>query len=152
MRYSKIELRELKVVGFGVIVTALYWIMESANDAAIAGHNNLFLELWPSLTSEILLRFLVFLCITGFGVYATSIERAVKHIKIEKSKLITALSILVPICANCKCIRQEDDDQWLAIESFVQSRTGDQFTHTICPTCRTKLYAHVKPSDNKQLS
>ena len=53
--------------------------------------------------------------------------------------LTTALSGFLPICANCKSIR-DSDNVWLGLEDFISAQTGTQFTHTVCPTCAAELY------------
>ncbi|MBU2549187.1 MAG: PAS domain S-box protein [Proteobacteria bacterium] len=46
---------------------------------------------------------------------------------------------LLPICSSCKRIRDEDG-KWWPVEEYIASRTEADFTHTICPECRTRLY------------
>jgi adenylate cyclase len=53
---------------------------------------------------------------------------------LEKVKL---LSGLLPICAWCKKIR-DDQGYWNAIEHFISQHSEAEFTHGICPDCRTK--------------
>ncbi|MCB2187437.1 MAG: hypothetical protein KQJ78_13530 [Deltaproteobacteria bacterium] len=52
---------------------------------------------------------------------------------------VRQLSGLLPICAACKKIR-DDQGYWHQVESYVQEHTGATFTHGICPECRAKLY------------
>jgi hypothetical protein len=47
---------------------------------------------------------------------------------------IKTLSGLLPICAWCKRIR-DDDGHWTQLEAFVKDRTEAEFTHGICPEC-----------------
>ncbi len=46
---------------------------------------------------------------------------------------------LLPICANCKSIRDEDN-LWSSVEAYVVKHTPVNFTHGICPDCAVKLY------------
>ncbi|MGD0592024.1 MAG: PAS domain-containing protein, partial [Bacteroidota bacterium] len=72
-----------------------------------------------------------------------------KKAEAEREKLITQLqdaladvkllSGLVPICANCKKIR-DDQGYWTQIESYIQDRSDAKFSHSICPDCAKKLY------------
>ena len=39
---------------------------------------------------------------------------------------------LIPICAQCKNVRNPDDS-WESIESYLQRHLPVQFTHTLCP-------------------
>ena len=52
---------------------------------------------------------------------------------------INTLKGLLPICANCKKIR-DDKDRWEQIESYIREHSEAEFTHSICPECAKKLY------------
>jgi len=52
---------------------------------------------------------------------------------------VKSLSGLLPICANCKKIR-DDKGYWSQVESYIQTHTEATFTHGICPDCVKKLY------------
>lgn len=58
-------------------------------------------------------------------------EKAVKHIKILRG--------LLPICASCKMIR-DDQGYWNQIETYIKDRTEADFSHSICPECSKRLY------------
>ncbi len=49
------------------------------------------------------------------------------------------LSGFIPICSNCKKIRDENEN-WVQIETFLQKKTKADFTHGICPDCVKSLY------------
>lgn len=49
---------------------------------------------------------------------------------------------LLPICAVCKRIR-DDDGNWQDLETYIAERTEAEFTHTICPICREDLYPEL---------
>lgn len=51
---------------------------------------------------------------------------------------VKTLSGLVPICAWCRQIR-DDDGYWSEVERFIQAHTGARFTHGICPSCLEKM-------------
>jgi len=55
---------------------------------------------------------------------------------------ITELSTLreiLPICAHCKKIRN-DDQFWESVESYMRKYAGIMFSHGLCPECLKKLY------------
>lgn len=52
---------------------------------------------------------------------------------------VRALSGLLPICSNCKKIR-DDQGYWQQLEEYIQGHSEAQFTHGICPECAKKLY------------
>ena len=47
---------------------------------------------------------------------------------------VKTLAPLVPICAYCRRIR-EDDGFWDHLETFIRKNTDSQFSHGICPDC-----------------
>jgi PAS domain S-box-containing protein len=65
-------------------------------------------------------------------------ERLIKELQ-EALADIKTLSGLVPICANCKKIR-DDKGYWTQVEAYIQERSQARFSHGICPDCMTKLY------------
>ncbi len=58
----------------------------------------------------------------------------------EALAMVDTLRGLLPICANCKKIR-DDQGQWQAVESYIASRSAAEFTHGICPDCLQGLYS-----------
>jgi PAS domain S-box-containing protein len=52
---------------------------------------------------------------------------------------VRTLRGIVPICANCKKIR-DDQGYWNQVEAYVSNHTEAQFSHGICPECREKMY------------
>jgi len=70
--------------------------------------------------------------------------------QLEKERLIGELTAaldevrtlrgLLPICAACKKIRDDDDGTWTSVESYVTHHSHAQFTHSICPACEARLY------------
>ena len=56
---------------------------------------------------------------------------------------IKTLSGLIPICANCKRIR-DDKGYWMRIEKYIEERSAAEFTHSLCPECEEKLYGEEK--------
>jgi len=52
---------------------------------------------------------------------------------------IKTLKGLIPICANCKKVR-DDEGYWNEIESYIGKYSTAQFSHGVCPGCAKKLY------------
>jgi hypothetical protein len=52
---------------------------------------------------------------------------------------LQALRGLVPICASCKSIHN-DQDQWHPVEHYLSKNPEVDFSHEICPDCAKKLY------------
>ena len=56
---------------------------------------------------------------------------------------IKTLRGIVPICANCKKIR-DDQGYWNQVEAYVCEHTEAEFSHGICPECIKKLYPELE--------
>ena len=57
---------------------------------------------------------------------------------------IKVLRGLIPICAACKKIR-DDQGYWQQLETYIGQRSEAQFSHGICVDCMTKLYPEFVP-------
>jgi len=57
---------------------------------------------------------------------------------------IHTLSGLLPICASCKKIRDEQG-RWTHIESYIENHSEAEFTHSFCPDCVRSLYPDFVP-------
>lgn len=68
-------------------------------------------------------------------------ERLVQELQ-EALAQVKTLSGLLPICANCKKIR-DDQGYWHNVEVYVRDHSEARFSHGICPECMTKLYPLV---------
>lgn len=72
-----------------------------------------------------------------------------KQTELEREKLIEdlqsaikdikTLSGLLPICSNCKKIR-DDQGYWNSLESFLEKHSDISFSHSLCKDCADKLY------------
>ena len=79
--------------------------------------------------SVILSLFIVFGLIMGNVVFR--LEEALQNVK--------TLRGMLPICSNCKKIR-DDEGYWQQIEEYVRVHSEADFTHGICNECVEKLY------------
>jgi PAS domain S-box-containing protein len=70
-------------------------------------------------------------------------------LKAERDRLLSAmndiktLSGLLPICASCKKIR-DDQGYWNQLERYIQKHSDAKFSHGLCPECVSKLYPQLK--------
>jgi len=81
-------------------------------------------------------------------------RRTEDRLREEKNKLkeamskIKVLSGLLPICAHCKKIR-DDDGYWNQIESYIDKHSDAEFSHSVCPDCVGIYYADLFPEPKK---
>lgn len=60
----------------------------------------------------------------------------------EALSKVKTLSGLLPICASCKKIR-DDQGYWNQLELYIGDHTDAAFTHSICPECAQKALAET---------
>ena len=65
-------------------------------------------------------------------------ERLIGQLR-EALARIDTLSGLLPICASCKKIRDEEQE-WYPLEVYIRNHSQADFTHGICPDCAKDLY------------
>jgi ligand-binding sensor domain-containing protein len=66
-------------------------------------------------------------------------ERALENRVHEAMSEIKILSGLLPICADCKKIR-DDHGEWNPIERYVHEHSEAEFSHGLCPECVRRRY------------
>ena len=64
------------------------------------------------------------------------LQQALREVKVLKG--------LVPICAGCKKIRN-DQGFWQQLEEYLQQHSEAEFSHGLCTPCIKKLYPGVYP-------
>jgi len=69
-----------------------------------------------------------------------------RRIRAIEKTLISALGTVLPICANCKRIRDKNG-LWVPMEVYISDRSETEFSHSICPECLKKLYPDLDTSD-----
>lgn len=106
------------------------------------------LEYKKSSAEKIWLSIRAFKVGEGLGIIATDITESVMF-KTERERLISelrealenvkTLKGLIPICANCKKIR-DDKGYWNQVEEYIRARTEAEFSHSLCPDCKELLF------------
>lgn len=80
---------------------------------------------------------------------AAEIEREhLIHELREAMARVKNLSGLLPICASCKKIR-DDQGRWHHLEIYIRDHTEADFSHGICPDCRRTLYPEHPPTASR---
>lgn len=69
-----------------------------------------------------------------------NLEKALKQIK--------TLHGLLPMCASCKKIR-DDNGYWKQIEAYLYEHSDARFSHGICPDCAKNLYPDIRIYDDE---
>ena len=74
---------------------------------------------------------------------AELLARVKTQIKLKQAfDEIRTLKGFIPICANCKKIR-DDKGYWESVEEYIGKHSDAVFSHSICPECAKKLYPDI---------
>ncbi len=108
--------------------------------------------------SDGIIRFvqrMVFPITTGKGLAIGSICRDITTLKHTEDALrksndelrksleqVKTLSGILPICANCKKIRDDKGD-WQQVEVYLRQHSRAEFSHSFCPDCARTLYPNL---------
>jgi len=65
-----------------------------------------------------------------------------RRIRDMEKTLINTLGTFLPVCANCKRIRDKDGS-WVQIEKYISDHSETKFSHGVCPDCAKKLYGEL---------
>jgi GAF domain-containing protein len=57
----------------------------------------------------------------------------------EALRKVRTLKGLIPICASCKKVR-DDQGYWSQVEEYISTRSEADFTHGLCPDCLKRYY------------
>ncbi|MBW8004007.1 MAG: hypothetical protein FVQ80_18765 [Planctomycetes bacterium] len=74
----------------------------------------------------------------GVGVTVGRLSDITKQLR-KALNDVKQLRGLLPICAECKKIR-DDEGYWHQVETFIRNHSQADFSHSICPECIKKLY------------
>jgi len=139
------------VMVFSYLMTHKSITHDVAGTASVA---TVFLQSFSAPMLPWSLSFTLFNGIIGFYYGILKFE------KLEREKLILnlqqalaevkTLSGMLPICAWCKKIRN-DEGYWQQIEAYIKSHSDLDFTHGICSDCARKEYPELYPKIRDRL-
>lgn len=67
-------------------------------------------------------------------------------------RLGRVLGDILPICASCKKIRDDDAGDWKSMDAYITTHTSTQLTHGVCPDCMARLYPDYVEKEKAQRS
>lgn len=139
----------------GIILAVSFWFVDAWIDSLFFTHDTYLESLLPREGVELYMRALACLLLAGFGFFGyrvsqriAEIARSRERLQRESESLTRALSGILPICAFCKNIR-DDEGNWQTVERYVAVRSDARFSHTFCPECMKHNYPDMveRPTD-----
>jgi len=121
--------------GCGHSLDCSHCVIRGAVGDALAGKARLRLRTRMNLSLEGRRRD-VFLQVTVSGFRHQ--ERQLALLVLEDISEYAELRKIVPICAQCKKIRQ-DEDYWQSVENYVGRYMDLSFSHSYCPACKQDI-------------
>jgi K+-sensing histidine kinase KdpD len=74
--------------------------------------------------------------------HAENTAEQLRHTLAERDALIEKVSVLsglLPVCAACKSIKDENGN-WMQMELYISQHSAAKFTHGMCPACMEQWY------------
>ena len=128
----------IMLTGTGDELSAVEALKSGASDYVVKDPEGRYLELLPVVVGQVIEQ--------------RNMAEAKRRAEEEKERLIVelqqalasikTLSGLLPICASCKKIR-DDDGYWKMVETYVAEHSDAEFSHGICPDCGKELYGDL---------
>ncbi|MBV1879537.1 MAG: hypothetical protein KUG79_17985 [Pseudomonadales bacterium] len=115
-----------------VLITLDAWMMFTAPE-------------FYTLTQAVSLS-LALLGAASFAQFAAYQTESAHFLAFQRLNSIKLLKGMLPICANCKDIRDENG-QYQRMEQYITLHSEASFSHGICPKCMVKLYPEFQPID-----
>jgi hypothetical protein len=143
-------LSEKYLLILGVSFGISFWFLESFIHSVFFRHGSFIEELLPlSDIHEIWMRTIICVLFIIFGIYTQAVVNKSKALEKERENIIKELQNsleeiktlrgILPICTNCKKIR-DDKGYWHQLEMYFREHSQTDFSHGICPECMKKLY------------
>jgi hypothetical protein len=122
------------------VISAVVWLV-----ADVTGGHTFTHPLIPFWNAVVRLGFftIVVIMLSRLKVTHDAQETLIGELR-EAMDNIKVLSGLVPICAWCKKVR-DDEGYWQQVEAYVASHSDATFTHAICPECLAKMEQDLPP-------
>lgn len=80
--------------------------------------------------------------------FNSMLTHSIKVRPLKSAKPLKILMGMLPICANCKQIR-DDNGRWQQIEEYIHQNSEADFSHGICPECVKTLYPFMETKDKR---
>lgn len=126
------------IVLFQAVILLIFLLLTITNEVLDLPHFMLGdkATTWNQRIGEISFELIIFMVAITFEIVLS--RRLIRRIKI--------LEGFLPICANCKRIRNQN--HWEQIENYISRHSLARFSHSLCPECLKKLYPDLKPPTN----
>jgi len=94
--------------------------------------------LYSQRVGEIIIELFIFFIVTAIQILLFK----------KLNNRVRVLEGFIPICANCKKIRNTED-QWEQMEKYISQHSFARFSHGICPDCARQLYPDFNTDEMK---
>ena len=99
---------------------------------------------------------LLFLAVFSFRRWRESV-RLSRELEAANARLLQALDEIrelkgiIPICAECKKIR-DDEGYWQQLEEYISTHSEAVFSHGLCPDCFEKAVKQLEEKETEEAS
>ena len=126
---------------------------KTLSDLTLERRRNQLILLTLGIVSLLLIVFILYWYIHATKKSQRSVEQKNGELERLNTELqerigeIRTLNRLLPICSNCKKIRN-DSGYWEQLEGYISQHSDATFSHGICPDCMQELYPDLNRNRN----
>jgi len=132
---------------FGFRLFSLCLLIPLALGMLLLSRDRLYL-----VSAFLILSFAVFMSVMNAEAHRALVDHLRTSAALQDALAnVKTLSGLLPICASCKKIR-DDQGYWSQIEVFVREHSDAEFSHSLCPDCIHRLYPELSEAPESQSS
>ena len=125
------------------VLSSIVWFLSDIYSSH--PHSSILITYWNAAMR--LLSFLAVAYSTSKVRFLLAKEREMLQDRLNQAK---TLSGLIPICASCKKIR-DDQGYWQQVEEYIEKHTNAEFTHGLCEECVDRLLKEAGINDQPHL-
>ena len=145
-RYTAASLRELVIIALFMFVFYLlsirFDLFERLMQFCLKHEEQEFDEI-IILLNFVFLTALVFSWRRWLDIRKLGKNLVTRNLELQEAlRQIKLLQGVLPICSNCKRIR-DDKNEWHQIEEYMSLHSEAEFSHGLCPDCARKLYPRL---------
>lgn len=142
---KQVQMLAASIFGIGILLLSIRVVWMASSSDAIFTSSSFTKALFAK---EILGNMLLGMALLAMVYWRIHLDQITLIEELEYAlSQVQTLQGLLPVCAWCKKIR-DDKGNWQQMEEYVSLRTHAEFSHGICPECRSKLKSG-KPSEGE---
>ena len=121
----------VRIILISLGVSTVFWTLNSAIMSEVLHSGSFFEQFFQPDMHHLWMRIPVVILSVPIVTIIVWLGKSFAEVKVLRG--------LIPICAWCKNIR-DDEGYWKAVEVYISEHSQADFTHGMCPECSNKYF------------